>query len=246
MQQLQTMVCFHSIYFYLIIARNKVKKGTKDERSVACSTISAPQMRTVWTVGRQLRSGWGGFVLSWLSCFSKWGNVQATTLQIMKKRKKTKQWIAVEKGLISGLSDYQSCELCCFSLLHVMNHHVKARSRPLELYDVCPLRHFKHMKNLMFVTLKAFVFIVVVVSGAGALKRGGKTEDDFFLVSQQQGTGGERRKMPKPVSGPTEAALIYWPHCTGLWSTHCFRVAYVSCSQSLQLWSVKCIPHILI
>lgn len=38
------------------------------------------------------------------------------------------------------------------------------------------------------------------LSGAGAPGRGRKTEDDFFLFSKQQGTGGERRKMPKPVS----------------------------------------------
>ena len=41
------------------------------------------------------------------------------------------------------------------------------------------------------------------VPGAGAPESGRKTEDDFFLFSQQQGTGGERRKMPKPVSALT-------------------------------------------
>lgn len=38
------------------------------------------------------------------------------------------------------------------------------------------------------------------VSGSGAPERSRKTDDDFFLFSQQQGTGGERSKMPKPVS----------------------------------------------
>ncbi|KAF0026784.1 hypothetical protein F2P81_021521 [Scophthalmus maximus] len=37
-------------------------------------------------------------------------------------------------------------------------------------------------------------------TGAGAPEGGRKTEDDFFAVSQTQGTGGERRTMPKPVN----------------------------------------------
>lgn len=54
--------------------------------------------------------------------------------------------------------------------------------------------------SYLFVDIGAFVFVVGCVPGSGAPERGRKTEDDFFLFSQQQGTGGERRKMPKPVS----------------------------------------------
>ena len=43
-------------------------------------------------------------------------------------------------------------------------------------------------------------FCCCCVSGAAALKKGRKTDDDFFQFSHQQGTGQDRRKMPKPVS----------------------------------------------
>ncbi|KAF3843585.1 hypothetical protein F7725_002434 [Dissostichus mawsoni] len=36
--------------------------------------------------------------------------------------------------------------------------------------------------------------------GAAALKKGRKTDDDFFQFSHQQGTGQDRRKMPKPIN----------------------------------------------
>ncbi|TWW80398.1 Radixin [Takifugu flavidus] len=36
--------------------------------------------------------------------------------------------------------------------------------------------------------------------GSGAPERSTKTDDDFFLFPQQQGSGGERSKMPKPIN----------------------------------------------
>ncbi|AWP13523.1 Hypothetical protein SMAX5B_001178 [Scophthalmus maximus] len=61
-------------------------------------------------------------------------------------------------------------------------------------------------------------------AGAGAPEGGRKTEDDFFAVSQTQGTGGERRTMPKPTA-----------EARGVSRCHTARLEFFTCFVSAAL-----------